>query len=215
MKKILIAAFAGLFAVACNNEKTADESKTISDTTTKDKDAAWYPVDSATMMKNMIEYGTPGPIHAMMASWDGNWTGETTMWNYEGATPTKSTGNAENKTVLGGKYQVSKHSGDMMGMPFEGMSILAYDNATKKFSNTWMDNWSTGIMMMTGDWDSTTRTMTLTGSYPDINRPGRECHMKQVVTIVDDNTQKMVMYGPDMKTGKEFKMMEMVMTRKK
>ncbi|MBK9333372.1 MAG: DUF1579 family protein [Ignavibacteria bacterium] len=30
---------------------------------------------------------------------------------------------------MGGRYQQGKHTGDMMGMPFEGMSLLGYDNA--------------------------------------------------------------------------------------
>jgi hypothetical protein len=33
--------------------------------------------------------------------------------------------------------------------------------------------------------------------------------------MVDDNTQVMEMYGPDMKTGKEYKNMEIKFTRKK
>jgi len=68
---------------------------------------------------------------------------------------------------------------------------------------------------MEGNWDNATKTMTMSGSMPDICRPGKECTMREVFTMVDDNTQKMEMYGPDPKTGKEFKTMEIVMTRKK
>lgn len=167
------------------------------------------------MMKAMMEYGTPGPMHKMMASWNGTWTGETTIWEYDGATPTKSTGTAVNTMILGGKYQSSKHSGNMMGMPFEGHGITGYDNATKQFVSSWIDSWSTGIMHMTGNWDEATKTLTFTGTAPDITRPGKECTYKQVSTVIDENMQSFVMYAPDPKTGKEFKMMEIKMTRKK
>ena len=70
-------------------------------------------------------------------------------------------------------------------------------------------------MNMSGPWDESSKTLTLTGKYPDINRPGKECSMKEVFKVVDDNTQSMEMYGPDPKTGKEYKMMEIKMTRKK
>ena len=194
----------------------ATASETASDSTSSEKkEEAWVPVDSASMMKNMMEYGTPGPMHAMLASWNGTWKGETTMWESEGAAPQKSKGTAVNTMILGGKYQSSKHSGDMMGMPFEGQAIMAYDNATKKFTSSWVDTWSTGIMNMSGDWDAASKTLTLTGKMPDINRPGKECTLKEVLKVVDDNNQVMEMYGPDPKTGKEYKMMEIKMTRSK
>lgn len=215
MKRLTLTICAAVFLFyACNNEKKTDEANNAS-TETKPKDEAWVVVDSATMMAKMMEYGTPGAMHQMLASWNGTWAGETTMWDYEGATPQKSTGTAVNEMIMGGKYQKTTHSGSMMGMPFEGMSILAYDNATKQFTSTWIDTWSTGIMTMTGNWDEASKTLTLSGSYPDIFRPGKQCTMREVYKIIDDNTHHMEMYGPDQKTGKEFKMMEMKITRKK
>jgi hypothetical protein len=218
MKKLtLLLCAATMLLFACNNE-TKNESTTGKDSGNVKKETAsdepWVPVDSATMMKNMMEYGTPGPMHQLMASWNGTWSGETTMWEYDGAAPQKSSGTAVNSMILGGKYQLSKHSGNMMGMPFEGQALMAYDNATKQFSSVWADTWSTGIMTMTGTWDDASKTMTLTGSSPDINRPGKMCHMKETFKVIDDKTQHMEMYGPDPKTGKEYKMFEIHMTKK-
>jgi hypothetical protein len=218
---ILMICAAGIILFSCNNEKKP-EDKTSAEVTTdlaaasdEKNEKAWVPVDSATTMKNMMEYGTPGPMHQMLASWNGTWKGETTMWEYEGAAPQKSTGTAVNNMIMGGKYQSSKHNGDMMGMPFEGMSVMGYDNATKQFTSSWVDTWSTGIMNMSGFWDASSKTLTLTGKTPDINRPGKECSFKEVFKVIDDNTQIMEMYGPDPKTGKEYKMMEIKMSRKK
>ena len=218
-KTILSACSAMLVLIACNSSETkenkTDSASTTVSTTESKTDEAWVPVDSATRMKAMMEYGTPGKMHELLASWNGTWVGETTFWEYEGAAPQKSTSTAVNTMIIGGKYQSSKHTGNMMGMPFEGMSITGYDNATKQFVSTWIDNWSTGIMSMSGNWDAAAKTLTMTGTFPDICRPGKMCSMKEVFTVIDDNTQKMEMYGPDSKTGKEFKMMEINMTRKK
>jgi Protein of unknown function (DUF1579) len=220
MKRLLLFCTAAFLLAACNNGKTDESAAKESAGATAAsadtvKDEKWVPVDSATMMAKMMEYGTPGPMHAMMASWDGTWNGETTMWDYEGAAPGKSTSVAVNKMIMGGKYQSTKHSGSMMGMPFEGMSIMGFDNATKKFTSTWVDTWSTGIMNMSGTWDEATKSLSLTGKSPDICRPGKECTLREVFKVIDANTQHMEMYGPDPKTGKEFKMMEIKMTRKK
>jgi hypothetical protein len=35
-------------------------------------------------------------------------------------------------------------------MPFEGRGTEAYDNITKQYVNTWIDNMGTGIMHSTG-----------------------------------------------------------------
>ncbi len=219
MKKItLIISAAVLLLYACNNEaknESTSKDTTTSESTNKAKDEPWVPVDSATMMKAMMEYGTLGPMHSMMASWNGTWNAETTMWHESGKEPEKSNATAVNSMLMGGHYQTSKFTGNMMGMPFEGMSTMAYDNAKKEFVSTWIDNWSTGIMYMSGPWDESSKTMTLTGTMPDICRPGKECKMKETYKIVDDNTHLMEMYGPDPKTGKEFKMMEIKFTRKK
>jgi Protein of unknown function (DUF1579) len=218
-KNLLTACSAIVFLIACNSSETkenkTDSGSTIVATTEPKKEDAWVPVDSATQMKAMMEYGTPGDMHKMMASWNGTWNGDMTMWDSEGAAPQKMTGTAVNSMLLGGRYQSSKHTGNMMGMPFEGMSLMGYDNALKKFVSSWVDNFGTGIMMMSGPWDAATKTLTLTGSMPDICRPGKECTMREVFTVIDEKTQHMEMYGPDQKTGKEFKMMEINMTRKK
>jgi len=213
---------ATLLLISCNNSADTKENKTdtsantMSTTATETKkEEAWVPVDTATENKAMRDYAMPGEMHKMLAASNGTWNSETTWWHDAGAPAVKSTGTAVNTMIMGGRYQSSKHTGNMMGMPFEGQSIAGYDNAKKKFVSTWIDNFGTGIMMMEGTWDNATKTMTMTGSMPDICRPGKECNMKEVLTMVDDNTQRMEMYGPDPKTGKEFKTMEIVMTRKK
>lgn len=216
-KNLLVICSAAILLFSCNNngEKTEPAKNDSSATEVKKTDEPWVPIDSAVMMKAMMDYGTPGKMHALLASWNGTWEGETTLWDHEGAAPLKSTSTAVNTMIMGGRYQSSKHTGNMMGMPFEGMSILAYDNATKQFTSTWIDNWGTGIMTMTGNWDEATKTMTLSGTMPDICRPGKACSLRETFTVIDDNTQNLVMYGPDSKTGKEFKTMEIKMTRKK
>lgn len=212
MKRIILSLFCTTGLLFCINSNliAQKDQKNKSKQTEK-----WVPVPDSIAMQKMMEYGTPGPMHAMLASWDGTWIGETTMWPSESAPPMSSKGTAVNTMIMNGKYQMSKHSGDMMGMPFEGQGIMGYDNATKEFTSTWVDNMSTGVMIMKGTWDEGSKTLTLTGTMPDITRPGKECKLKETFKVVDDNTQIMSMYGPDPATGKEYKMMEIKMTRQK
>lgn len=215
MKKIAITFCAAFFLFACKNETDTAKSTdaTASATATTAKSEEWIPVDSATAMKTMMEAGTPGKEQAMLAGSDGTWNVETTMWMAPDAPPMNSKGVAVNKMILGGRYQQMTFKGDMMGMAFEGVSTTGYDNARKVWASSWVDNMSTGIINMDGTWDDAAKTITSTGKML-CPANGKWCEMKQVLKMVDKNTQVMEMYGPDMKTGKQYKSMEMKLTRK-
>ncbi len=221
MKRItLTICTAAILLFGCNNEKTANETSSENTTTAdsaatgKEKEQAWVPVDSAAQMKAWMDAGTPGEPHKMLARSNGTWNGEVTMWMSPDAPPATSTATMTNKMVMDGRYQLSEFKGSFMNQPFTGMSTTAYDNITKQFMSTWIDNMGTGIMKMEGPWDEASKTITLTGQMIEPTT-GRECNMREVFKIIDDNTQLMEMYGPDPQTGKEFKSMAIKLTRKK
>ncbi|WP_426274954.1 DUF1579 domain-containing protein [Chryseobacterium sp. S-02] len=206
MKNLFFTACTAFLFIACDKVKM--DVKT-------EKTEEWKPIDSATANKAWMEYATPGDMQKMLAKSNGVWTGANTTWMENGAKPITSTSEATNKMIFDGRYQVSEHKGNFMGMPFEGMSVTGYDNAKKKFVSNWIDNMGTGIMNMEGEWNPSTKSIEFNGKMTDPARPGKDCEVREVYTFVDDNTQKMEMYGPDGKTGKEFKTMEIIFTRKK
>lgn len=165
-------------------------------------------------MQNWQAYMTPGDMHAMMASWDGKWVDSMTMWMAPGAPPEMHVTNSEIKSLMGGRYSTATHRGNMMGMDFEGLSTMAWDNQRKVFINTWIDNFGTGISVLEGPWDEATKTINLKGKMVDPSYgDGRMTDYRQVITLIDDKTQKSEMFsmGAD---GKEFKNMEIVSRRK-
>ncbi len=207
------------FLVACGakEEKKEDKSEDKkteepAEETEEVTEEPAAPLDSAAAMQAWMDYMTPSDMHAMIASHDGTWNEEITMWMAPDAPPTKSKGTAVNKMIMGGRYQESIFTGDFGGMPFEGKSTLAYDNATKKFKSTWLDNMGTGIMVMEGEYDASTKTINFVGSTIDPTT-GKESKVRETFTFIDENTQKMEMYSNMM--GAEFKNMEITFTRKK
>ena len=164
-------------------------------------------------MKAYMEYMTPGEVHKMLAKFDGEWTADMNMWMAPGAPPTKTTSSCVNRMILGGRYQESKYSGNMNGMPFEGISTTAYDNSRKVFIATWIDNFGTGIMVSEGTWDNATKSLTMKGKQVD-PVSGKDIAIREVMKTVDDNTQTMEMYMTPA-GGTEYKSMEIKLTRKK
>ncbi|MEI9908677.1 MAG: DUF1579 domain-containing protein [Bacteroidota bacterium] len=220
MKRItLTVCTAALLLFACNDEKKTDEKKAETTSTEvkpevpEKKPESMAMPDSATMMKNWQDYMTPGDVHKMMAKWDGTWNGEVTMWMYPGVPPEKSKSIAINKMVLNGLYQQSTHTGNMMGMPFNGMSTTAYDIHNKEFISTWIDNMGSGIMVLKGPWDEATKTVNLKGRMTDPGTKG-DVDVRETFKIIDDNTQEMEMFVM-MPDGKEFKTMNIKYSRKK
>jgi len=100
-----------------------------------------------------------------------------------------------------------------MGMPFEGISTIGYDNARKILVNSWVDNMGTGMIYMEGVWNEATKSAEFKGKSTD-PMTGTVLNIRQVMKIVDDNTQVLEQYTTPA-DGKEFKSMEIKLTRKK
>lgn len=215
MKRITITICAACFILlSCNDTKTTDDTTASSDSTTMATDTSTTmapPMDSAAMMQAWQAYMTPGDVHKMIAQSNGTWEGDVTMWMEPGKPPIKSKATAVNKMIFDGKYQQSTHKGNMMGMPFEGMSILGYDNAKKVLFSSWIDNMGTGMMKLEGTWDSTTHTVNLKGTMVD-PMSGKDIECRETFTMIDDNNQKLEMYCTQQ--GKEMKTMEILYKRK-
>lgn len=162
-------------------------------------------------MQKWMDYMTPGDMHKMLAAHIGTWNAKTTYWMAPGGEPTVSDATSTGEMIMGGRYLMSKFKGNMMGMPFEGMSIEGYDNATKMFNSTWVDNFGTGIMLMTGKYDESAKQIVYTGKTVD-PMAGNYVDVRQIVKYNSDGSMTMEMYGPGT-DGKEFKTMEITFTK--
>ena len=165
---------------------------------------------SEDQMKAWQEYMTPSATHEMIAKANGTWTAKTTMWMMPDSKPMENEGTMTNEMILGGRYQKSTFKGDMMGMPFEGMSLLAYDNASKEFYSIWIDNMGTGMMMSKGKYDEGSKMVNMNGTFVD-PMSGKEEPFRQTMQIVDDNHHVMEMFMN--MDGKEYKNMHIEFTR--
>ena len=161
-------------------------------------------------MKAWMEYMTPGPIHEMMAKTVGDWNVNTKYWMDPAGEPMETEGKSSVEMILGGRYMKSTHTGTMMGMPFEGINLQGYDNATGEFTAVWIDNMGTGISVSKGKYDEATNSINFEGSMID-PMTKEDMNFKQVVTFIDDNHFMFEMYSNY--NGQEFKSMVVDYTR--
>ena len=168
-------------------------------------------MDPQAMMELWKKLAEPGEPHKVFAGLAGSWTTTTKEWMEPGKPPTESTGTAEMKMLLDGRFLYQEYHAQMMGQPFSGIGIDAYDNMTKKYVTAWMDTMGTGIFMMEGTASADGKTIALNGSHPEPG--GGKMHHRALWKLVDANTQIFEMYGTHGQ-GKEEKMMEITYTRK-
>jgi len=174
--------------------------------------AAPSAADQKAMMDAWMKYATPGEMHKKMAAMEGSWAVKVSQWMAPGAPAEESTGTAEFKMILGGRYLSQTFAGTMMGQPFNGFGVSGYDNAKKATQSVWMDTVGTGILEMAGTW-SADGTLTETGSMDDF-MTGKPMSFKAVTHMTDNDHMHFEMWGsaPD---GKMFKNLEIAYTRSK
>ncbi len=168
-------------------------------------------LDMQEIMEIHKKVGTPGEQHKLLAKLEGSWIYRNRSWAEPGAPPRESTGTCERKMILNGHYLREKFSGDMMGMPFDGISIMGYNNHTKKYESTWCDSMSTGIFKFEGTAGRDGRTITQECRYDDPVRG--PAVLRTVTRVKDDDTVAFEMYLTP-KGKKEEKMMEITYSRK-
>lgn len=206
--------------LSCNNNNsgsTTSNADTGTHATTpevkKDSATSHTMPDSASMMKAWDDFKTPGEMHKWLQKTNGFWEADLSVWMDPAMPPEKTKGTIEQSSIFGGRYVVGKYNGIIMGQKTEGMTTMGYDNGKKLFVSTWIDNQGTGIVYMTGTYDEKTKTLNLSGTQTD-PMTGKDSPIREELTIIDDDSYSMAMYGAGM-NGKEMKFMEGIYKRKK
>jgi hypothetical protein len=60
--------------------------------------------------------------------------------------------------LLGGRFLEMEQKGEMMGMDYQSIITMGFNNTNKKFALTTITNMGTGILSLVGDWDNTSKT---------------------------------------------------------
>lgn len=170
---------------------------------------------TAADMQACMLAGTPGKMHELLARDAGEWQGKCSMWMPPGGgEPMTSAVTSTAAPILDGRFLKVEVAGEMPGMgPYSGHGLYGFDNVSQKFVSTWIDNHITGIMYGTGEVSPDGKKLTWTYNYncPVTKKPAV---IREVETITGPNTKTLESFGADPKSGKEYQMMRIELTRK-
>lgn len=165
-------------------------------------------------MQAVMAAGTPGKMHQHLAKDVGTWHGKTTMWMAPDTEPLKSEVTSTIKPMLDGRFTRCEIEGEMPGMgPYHAIGVYGYDNVSKEFVSSWIDNHGTGIMNGKGELSRDGKTLTWKFTYncPVTKKP---TVMREIETVTGPKTKTLDVFGIEPKSGKEFKMMHIDLTKK-
>src|SRR6476661_2325353 len=133
------------------------------------------------------EYMTPSDVHSVFGKYAGHFTMEITMSMGEGKEPTVVTVASENNLLLGGRFLEMKQQGKMMGMDYQSITTIGFNNTDKKFALTTITNMGTGTLSLFGNWDQKTKTANLLGQLTNpVSK--QTINVRQTVAFIDHNT---------------------------
>ena len=188
------------------------DTGSIADRSRTEGKAAGRPseAEKQEMMKKVEAAGTPGPGHQALQHFVGNWKAEVKCWHEPGGQPQVSHGTARASWILNGRFLEEEFRGEMMGKPFQGRSLIGYDNTKQTFNTVWVSDMQTSIFCSEGRGDSGNKVITLEGKASCPATGQRDVTMKTVFRVL----------GPDKHTFEMFdssrgnaKTMEITYTR--
>lgn len=165
------------------------------------------------MMKKYQEASTPGEAHKILADLAGTWKVESKSWQTPKAKPETSNGEATFKMILGGRWLQQEFKGEAMGMPYEGLGLIGYDNVKGKYETHWLDSMMTGSVNTEGTYDAKTKTLKDKGQASCPISPSKVQEVRTEWKMVSKNKTVFSLFGTEPQGGPEFKMLEMIYTR--
>jgi hypothetical protein len=153
----------------------------------------------------------PGEEHERLASLEGAWAVTGMFWSEPGAEPITAAHSSKMRMALGRRYLIEDLEGDLWGEEFRGVGITAFDNVEEEYVTIWIDNLSTGILMLRGRYDQGRDAVVMTGEYTD-PVTGQKRFLKSVERVTEDGT-RVYEHWEVSDDGGEFKVMELTYLR--
>ncbi len=178
------------------------------------EESSQMPMDPAMaeQMEKMKELMSPNENHKVLEPFVGEWTYTGKYWMKPESPAEEMAGTAKHELIYGGRFLKQEVEGPWMGETFNGLGYTGYDNIRGEYMTVWFDSMTTGMMSMTGEFDSSTRTLKQTGSHscPMTGEKARYCRSEWIAVNEDQQIYRSYAMSAD---GNEYMSMELKYTR--
>ncbi len=180
------------------------------------------PEEMAKAMAEWMKLSAPSDYHKHLESMIGTWdTAHKMWWGGPGTPANESKGVSEVTWTLGRRFMreeiksefpMPREDGQMQNVSFTGIGYTGFDNYRKMYVGSWMDNMGTQMLGMKGAVDPSGKVFTFYGEMdePMLNVHGRL--VKYVTRVINNDKHVFEMY--DLHAGDDYKVMEIVYTRR-
>lgn len=177
-----------------------------------------------TMMQMWEKARTPAEPHNRLAELAGDWEVTARMYMMGPTGPfAESKGSSTMVMTLGGRFlredlkvemsMPDMATGEMKTIKFQGEGLTGYDNLRNLYVASWADNMNTHLLRLSGAAAPSGKVITMYGEMdePMLNVTGR---MVKYVTRIESK-DKHVVETYDLHAGDDYKILEVIYTRKK
>lgn len=133
------------------------------------------------------EYMSPSSTHRLLSEYSGSFKMEITMLMDDGKETPKIIVNSEHVMLFNGLFLEMKQQGNMVGMNYQSIMTLGFNNADKKMTLIAITNMGTGTLYLNGEWDENLKTGNLYGQLTNpVNK--KTIKVRQTINFVDSDT---------------------------
>ncbi|MCC6284108.1 MAG: DUF1579 domain-containing protein [Phycisphaerales bacterium] len=165
-------------------------------------------------MQAMMEAGRLHGPHEFLGKTLGTYDCVMKFWMDPSQPPMEAKATAVRSWKIEGRWVQEDFScPDLMGQPFQGYSLMGWDNIRRQFVTTWCDSMTTSLMVQHGSISRDMKTITSIGEMdePTTGEIGKP--VKYVTRQIDDDHAVLEAY--EILYGDEFKVMEITYARRK
>lgn len=160
-----------------------------------DKSVSWKPgAAQDDVMQKEEAAGTPGPGHVALDALVGDWKAEVKCWMESGRSPEVTQARANTSWTLKGRFLEEEFHGEMMGKPFNGKTLLGFDNTKQTYNSVWMSDTQTSMFTSEGKGDSGNKVITLEGKATCAATGRKDVPMKTVLRVISPDKHVLEMF---------------------
>jgi len=160
----------------------------------------------------MLHYAMPTPQHQLLDRMAGSWTVVLRYQAFPDTEAVETTGHAERRWILGGRFLMEELDGGNLALPMQGLGLFGFDVFEQKHSSVWLDTMNTAILSNLGTYDPINELVSFAGDYKD-PWTGTKKKERGVLRLMGRDRQVLEIHVSGT-NGVEFKMIELAYTRK-